>query len=167
MKSTTSMKKLSSFSLALVFLFFALHSMGTAGAHGLRKVKTEGSHVYYEGSVIVSGAYHQQVRESEIGNYVAGLICFSVHGSTARLIPREKDSRSPWFCFSNAHTARTALKIPTEAPGGACIIYGKATVQISKYVVNRNESEVHDIAFLDKVISFDKPTFRKKCSIVP
>ncbi len=161
------MNKPSSFSLALVFLFIALHSVGTTGAQGLRKVKTEGSHVYYEGTVIVSGAYHEQIRESEIGNYEAGLICFSVIGPTERLIPREKDSRSPWFCFSNTNKARTALKIPTETPTGTCIIYGKATVQISKYMVNRNESEVHDVAFLDKVISFDKPTFRKKCSVVP
>ncbi len=69
--------------------------------------------------------------------------------------------------FFEYKKARTALKIPAETPSGTCIIYGKATVQISKYMVNRNESEVHDVAFLDKVISFDKPTFRKECSVVP
>lgn len=151
----------------LTLAAFFLSASSSAVEQTFRKVKATESHVYYEGTAVVSGAYHEKIRESEIGNFEAGLVCFSVIGPTGRLIPREQDPRSPWFCFSNTETARTSLKVPTEAPSGTCIIYGKATVQISKYVVDKRESEVHDVAFLDKVISLEKPTFRRECSVVP
>lgn len=155
------------FSLALAAVLLWTDGANAASNQGFQKVKTDGPHVYYEGSAVVSGAYHEKIRASDIGNFEEGLICFSVHGLTERLIPREQDPRSPWFCFANTEKARSALRIPASAPGGTCIIYGKATVQISKYVVDKTESEVHDMAFLDKVVSFEKPTFRKECSVVP
>jgi hypothetical protein len=133
-----------------------------------RLVKIEKPFAYYEGNVVVSGYYHEQVGVGEIGmNFEKGLICFNVKGPTEKLIPREQDSRSPWFCFSNTEKARAELKVSGQAPEGTCFIFGKATVQISKYVVDKTESEVHDTANLDRVISFEKPVFRKECSTVP
>ncbi len=131
-------------------------------------IKIERPFAYYEGNVVVSGFYHEQVGMSEIGvNFEEGLICFSVKGPTEKLIPRDQDSRSPWFCFSNTEKARAELKVSGQVPEGTCVIFGKATVQISKYVVDRTESEVHDTANLESVISFEKPDFRKECSMVP
>lgn len=131
----------------------------------LRLVKTEKSLSYYEGSVVVSGIYHEKIRESEIGNFEAGLICFTVQGPTIKFIPHEDDAGFPWFCFSNTAEARTALKMPRVAPDGTCYIVGTATVQISKYVANNYPSEVHDKANLDKVIVSDEASFKKECSL--
>lgn len=141
-------------------------SEGAESKKGFHKIKSDGSYVYYEGSVIVEGAYHVQVIDDTISSEY-GLVCFSVHGPTERFIPRENDSRSAWFCFTNTAKARSALRIPAEVPPDTCIIYGKATVKISNYVVNRCESECHDEAILDRVISYEKPTFRKECNIMP
>lgn len=164
-------KKLSLLTVLIILLIvttiFLLAAVVSAERkEGFQKAKTKGSFVYYEGSAIVSGAYHVQIEDDGIGSE-AGLVCFSVHGSTERLIPREQDSRSPWFCFTNTAKARSALKIPKNTPPDTCIIYGKATVQISKYIADRCESECHDEAILDRVISYEKPTFRKECNVMP
>jgi hypothetical protein len=152
--------------LSLPFLGSSWES--EAAERKFKLVKIERPFTYYEGSVVVSGFYHEQVGVGEIGvNFEKGLICFSVKGPTEILIPRNQDSRSPWFCFSNTEKARAELKVSGQAPEGTCFIFGKATVQISKYVVDKTESEVHDTANLDRVISFEKPVFRKECSMVP
>ena len=161
----TAFRFLSLLLFAVSVLFQPLLATAAEGPQQLRLVKIESPFSYYEGNVVVSGIYHEKIRESEIGNFEAGLICFSAEGPTEKLIPREHDSRSPWFCFSNTAEARAALKIPSNAPDGACYIVGTATVQISKYVVDKTMSEVHDTANLDKVIMFSKPTFKKECSV--
>jgi hypothetical protein len=142
-----------------------LHATDTDTQQQLRLIKIEKPFAYYEGNVVVSGLYHEKLRESEIGNFEAGLICFSVKGPTERLIPRDRDPRSPWFCFSNTEKARAALRIPKEVPADTCYVVGTATVQISKYVVDKTDSEVHDTAKLDQVISFSSPTFKTECSL--
>lgn len=150
---------------AAVLFQFLGNNANAVQAQQLRKVQTKDALVYYEGSIIVSGVYHKKLRESEIGNFEAGRICFDVRGPSAKLIPRENDSRSPWFCFSNPSEASSAFKIPSSAPDSMCRIVGTATIQISKYVVNKAESEVHDTAHLDKVISATAPTFKPECSL--
>jgi hypothetical protein len=151
----------------LVFLVIVTSiSEGADSRKGFHKAKTNGTFIHYEGSAIVSGAYHVELRD-EGDSTELGFVCFSVHGPTERFIPRENDWRNAWFCFANTAKARAALKIPSKVPPGTCIIYGKATVQISKYIVNRCESECHDSAVLDKVISYEKPTFRKECNAMP
>lgn len=151
--------------LSILFCFTSI-SESAENKKEFHKIKSDESYVYYEGSVIVQGAYHVQVIEDNVGSEY-GLVCFSVHGPTERYIPRENDSRNAWFCFKNTAKARSAMSIPTTVPPSTCIIYGEATVQISKYIVNRCESECHDEATLDKVIKYEKPTFRKECITVP
>lgn len=153
------------FAVAPSVLLAGPSSTDAESGQGFRLVKTEGSLAHYKGSAIVSGRYHEKLRESEIGNFEAGLICFSVKGETEKWIPRENDSRSPWFCFSNTADARSMLGFASKVPDGTCYVVGVATVQISEYVANRADTEVHDTAKLDRVIGFEKPDFKKECSI--
>lgn len=147
---------------ALVVTIDFSPSMGFGAENGFRKVRTEETDIYYEGSVIVSGIYRVQTIDDGIGSEY-GLVCFSVHGPTEHLIPREGDNRTPWFCFSNTARALSALRIPDRVPWGTCIIHGKATVKISNYHVVKSASEVHDEAILVRVISYEKPRFRREC----
>lgn len=152
--------------LALLLFFGGMTASCAASTDQLKLIKRDQHRAHYEGSIVVSGIYHEQIRRSEMLNYEKGLICFSVRGETERLVPREKnDSRSPWFCFTNTADARAALKVPSKAPEGTCYIIGAATVQISNYAANTYPSEVHDKARLDKVITVDKASFKKECSL--
>ena len=155
--------------LVVLFLFLLISNAAMSEEkQKLKLIKTEGEFSYYEGSIIVSGVFHEQVGVGDGGkNFEKGLVCFSVVGSTEKLIPREQDPRDAWFCFSNTGNARALFRISGNTPKDACFVLGKATVQISKYVVNRTASEVHDTAILDRVIYSEKPIFRKECSVLP
>ena len=153
--------------ITIIVIIFGIvsNNVGAEGKKGFHKVKSDERFDYYEGSAIVSGAYHMKLRD-EGDSSEAGLVCFFVHGPTERLIPRENDTRPPWFCFTNTARARSELRIPKNFPPGICTIYGKATVKISEYTVDSAASDVHDSAILDKVITYEKPTFSKECDVM-
>lgn len=113
--------------------------------------------IYYRGSVIVSGEYKAF---SPTAVFVGGQLCFYADEETGYLIPRENgDERNPWFCFNNPEKAKKMLGIDSGkifSDEKVAYVYGKATVKISNYVVDKKESEVWDTADLDEVISKEK-----------
>lgn len=127
----------------------------------LQKIKEEGKHVYYSGKITVSGTYRELYGNSPSAN----TLCFYTDEAAGYLIPRSEDTRTPWFCFSNQSQAEEMLGIDEKAiMKNATIkcISGKATIEVSNYIVNKLEGEAWDTANLDKVIS--KETYKTSCS---
>jgi len=133
----------------------------------LTKIKDNGRLVSYSGSVTVSGKYQEFYPETLLG----GELCFYADNETGYLIPRDPnlwgagngDSRNPWFCFNNQDKAKKMFGIDDKIFSNKTIkcIQGKATVEISSYVVDKLESEVFDTANLDEIIS--KENYSTQC----
>ncbi len=121
-------------------------------------MKQEKGLVYYEGKIIISGKYLLYPPDDA---FLDGLLCFDADKETGYLIPREQqfyggvepqlDSRAPWFCFSNKEAVKSFFS-PQSLPSPKCN-YGTAAVEISNYIVTLWETEAHDTAKLEKVIS--------------
>jgi hypothetical protein len=146
--------------IATSFVLFPLLAVAYGGK-GFQLIRSEGDLFYYEGNIAVSGTYSWQLNEIE-----QGALCFFVKGPTEKLIPREHDSRMPWFCFSNDREAKIAFNIPSSVPKGVCEFSGQATIRISEYVVNRMQSSVHDTAKLEEIVSRTDPAL-KQCEPRP
>ena len=146
--------------IATSFVLLPLLAMASGGK-GFLPIRSEGDLFYYEGNVTISGTYSWQLNEIE-----QGALCFFVKGPTEKFIPREHDSRMPWFCFSNDREAKKAFKIPSSVPQGVCEFSGQATIRISEYVVNRAQSSAHDTARLEEIVSRTNPVL-KQCELRP
>lgn len=123
------------------------------------KVSEDERNVFYNGEVTVSGKYQEL---SPNGPFIGEQLCFYVDTDTKYLIPRENgDTRNAWFCFKDQEKAKVAFGIDDKkafADSSVECIQGKATIQISDYVVDKLEAEVFDTASLVKVVSKDEYT---------
>lgn len=126
----------------------------------LVKIKEDDRFVFYSGSITVSGKYEELYPEGLLG----GELCFYPDNETGYLIPRDSslwgqgngDTRTPWFCFKNQDKAKEMFDInDNKIFGNKTIecIQGKATIEVSNYIVDKAESEVFDTADLNKIIS--------------
>lgn len=143
----------------LIFLciVFILYSNVAEAEQRLILLKHDGDKSYFTGVVTVSGEFELRTDETTL-EVLGEVLCFTPKGETAKLIPRGKgDSRMAWFCFVPQMEAWKLLKIPASPVAGTCGYSGNATIQISNYVVDHNESEVYDEARLVKVISATAP----------
>lgn len=134
----------------------------------LTQIKDDGRLVSYQGSITVSGRYQEIYSNSPI----EGQLCFFPDSETAHLIPREvnaqdsgkSDDRIAWFCFKNQDEAKKIFGINDadifDDKKIECI-EGKATVQVSNYIVDKLEGDVFDTANLDKVVS--KENYSTQC----
>jgi len=140
--------------IALSLLALSLTSMAaTPISEALVKSRTKGTLIYYSGTITLTGTVDWRT-DDETLDLIGDHVCFVPAGSSAKLIPREKsDSRSPWFCFSNQAMAMKSLGIPASKPNGACGYAIEATLVVTDYIANREESEVFDIARLVAVKS--------------
>ncbi len=131
----------------------------------LTKIKEEGRYVYYDGTITVSGKYQEYGPENLLG----GELCFYADEKTGYLIPRDPnlwgenngDTRSPWFCFEDQNEAKEMFDINDEeifSDKTTKCVQGKATIEISNYIVNKLQAAVFDTANLDKIISKEKYT---------
>lgn len=123
----------------------------------LKKVSEDGRYIHYEGNITLSGKYNEYHPNTMMG----GLLCFHADEATAYLIPRtESDLRDPWFCFNfedqesvKAQFGIDDKKIFTDDNDLDVCIEGKATIEVSNYVVDLLEGETVDRAKLEKIIS--------------
>jgi len=139
----------------------------------LKKLGEDNVHVYYDGKIIISGNY-QELSPSAISGET---LCFYADNATAYLIPRDPnlyglnngDKRNPWFCFSNQNSAKNMFGISDKnifsniATATSCI-KGKATIEVSNYVVDERESEAYDTAKLEKIVSKEEYAFLEECN---
>ncbi|MFT3816287.1 MAG: hypothetical protein QM750_01430 [Rubrivivax sp.] len=132
-----------------------LVAAGTVAADGPSELVFErkaGHLRYYRGSVLLEGVAERYTDKETLGLQGDNL-CFVVAGPSQRYIPREGDTRVPWFCFSDRKAALLALKLPDEPAKGTCGYRVPATVVVGDYAVNRQESAVFDTATLIAVRS--------------
>lgn len=119
----------------------------------LVKTNTKGNLVYYSGRVTVSGTIERRT-DDDSTEMIGDQVCLFPEKVSAKVIPRgTDDSRDPWFCFSNRIAAMKLLQVPNQKPKGVCGYRLEATVQVTDYIVNFNESEVFDTARLVQVVS--------------
>lgn len=118
----------------------------------------EGAVNFYNGNIVVSG----KIDINPHDEFFSGMLCMLVDKTTSHLIPRVGDPRTPWFCFENLEDAITMLKINAERINKECFS-GFATVEITDYQQDKNESEVSDLAKLVRVLESRKFSY-KKCS---
>ena len=125
----------------------------TTPATTLEEINQEGTKVYYEGTITVSGEY----REYQPDTLLGATLCFYPDGETSYLVPRSaEDTRLAWFCFDNQDEAKELFEInETEAFGDSTVecIEGLATIEVSNYTVDLLEAAVFDTASLDNIVS--------------
>ncbi|EKD63687.1 MAG: hypothetical protein ACD_51C00226G0007 [uncultured bacterium] len=119
----------------------------------LTVMNQEGTKVYYEGSITVSGKYQEYTPDSFMG----GTLCFYPDDTTKYLIPRsDEDRRKAWFCFEDQESAKELLGInDAEIFDDTTIecIEGLATIVVSDYTVDLLEAAVFDTANLGNIVS--------------
>lgn len=134
----------------------------------LTKSKEENRYVYYNGTITVSGKYHEWSPDGLLG----GILCFYPDETTGHLIPRDPDmwgpgqgdERIPWFCFKDQEKAKEMFGLNDDeifSDKTVECLEGKATVTVSNYVVDKMESSVFDTAELNKIVS--KEAFKTTC----
>lgn len=117
-----------------------------------KKLKQEGALVYYTGSVTLEGEFWYPISASE-QEMIGDQVCFDVAEQDGKKIPRDSDdSRSPWFCFKDTQQAVEQFGLTDFAKLKVCELRGKATIEVSNYVVDREETETHDVAELVKLV---------------
>lgn len=117
-----------------------------------KKIKQEGSLVYYAGSVTLEGEFWYPISMSE-REVIGDQLCFNVADTNAKLIPREQDdTRSPWFCFKDTQPAAEQLGLTELAKLKVCELKGKVTVKVTNYVVDKAETDTNDTAVLVAVV---------------
>ena len=138
----------------VAFLLAAACSNLAHSADGrLSPVRTEGPLTYYEGTVTIHGKVERRTDPTWL-ELMGDVICLEAQGKSRTLIPRSaNDSRSTWFCFDDHKMALKLLNLPSAPAKGTCGYYAPATVRVTNYVVNREESEVTDTARLATVIT--------------
>lgn len=102
---------------------------------------------HYKGTVLLEGVAERRV-DKETTELVGDNLCFIVSAKSRALIPRDKDERLAWFCFTERDDAIRALRLPSAPDRGTCGYRMPATVVVGSYVVNRSEAEVFDTAAL-------------------
>lgn len=145
------MKSLNLLALILAFCFSL-----PASAERLVKESQKGSLVYYKGTITVTGEFSRHTDPDSL-SIMGDVLCFTAKGASAKLIPRDNDGRSPWFCFSNKKEAMKMLNVPSQISQKSCGYKGKAELTVTRYVADRAETETNDIAQLVRVISSTKP----------
>jgi hypothetical protein len=143
---------------ALLVSFAALFSLSVNAADATSGfvLHEKSGHLYhYSGSAQVDGVAERRTDEESL-KHEGDNLCFVVAEYSRRFIPREGDSRAPWFCFSRRDAALRALRLPPAPAPGTCGYRLTATVVIGNYVANRKESEVFDTATLLAVKSRGK-----------
>jgi hypothetical protein len=126
------------------------------GSTQLKLERAANNLVYYSGTIVVSGAFTIRLDETSV-QLIGKRVCFLPEGETRKLIPRDNDRRTPWFCFSNQAVAEKLLQIP-EQENGSCGVTGTAEIVISDYMVDKAEGDVFDTAKLVKIISRSTPS---------
>lgn len=139
----------------------------------LTKIKDDGRFISYNGSIVVSGKYNVRKSGPDYPEVVlGGKLCFYPDNATGYLIPRDPnlwgpgsgDARMPWFCFKDQYKAKEMFGINYDeifSDKTIECIQGKATIEVSDYVVDKLESAVFDTANLNKIIS--KENYSTQC----
>jgi hypothetical protein len=128
-------------------------SAALSAGEGFVPLRTEGPMTYYEGTATLGGKVERRADEAWL-ELMGDLVCFEAAPASKALIPRAPDdSRTAWFCFDNPKEALRLLNLPAFPVKGTCGYEAQATVRVSRYVVNRLESEVTDTARLLKVVT--------------
>jgi hypothetical protein len=136
-------------------LLVAVAFWGTAqsASNGFVALHTEGSLTYYQGTATLQGKVERRTDETWL-ELMGDLVCFEASGASKALIPRTPDdSRAAWFCFDDDKETMKLLRLPRSAAKGTCGYEVQATVRVTGYVVNREESEVTDVAKLVSVVA--------------
>lgn len=131
-------------------LLCTLLPVGVAAAAAPSALVLEGQvgHLHhYKGSVLLEGVAERRV-DKETTELVGDNLCFIVSARSRALVPRDKDERLAWFCFTERDAAIRALRLPSAPAQGTCGYRMPATVVVGSYVVNRSESDVFDTAAL-------------------
>jgi hypothetical protein len=136
----------------------SITSLSADQAVGFKKIRQNGSLVYYSGRVILKGEY-EYYKSEEVQEVMGDQVCFRPSKKDGKLIPRDKDDyRMPWFCFKNAQQAKDLFGMADLINNPkVCKISGVATVEVTNYVVDRAETETNDTANLVKIIKKSKP----------
>ena len=138
--------------LALALLAVVLPTHAAEPVSAFTKTKQEGSLVYYAGTGTLEGEFWYPIaaREQEV---IGNQLCFNVSDQDVKLIPRDADDqRSAWFCFKDTEEAAKQLGLTEFAKKSVCEIKGKATVEITNYVVDREETDTNDRAELVNIM---------------
>lgn len=148
--------KIFSFLACLLLCFSGIAS----AAEGLTRGNKDGPYVYYKGTVTVSGTFSRST-DREILEFFGDRLCFHTDKASAALIPANPvngaPDEPPSFCFSNTKTAMRLLKVPGNITNRHCGYRGKATVTITGFVADLEETATFDTAKLIRVISKTKP----------
>lgn len=117
-----------------------------------KKLKQEGALVYYSGSATLQGEFWYPISNSE-REVIGDQLCFDVPDPQSKLIPREADDqRSTWFCFKDTQQAIKQLGLTELAKQKVCELRGTATVEVTNYVVDKEQTDTNDRAELVAVI---------------
>lgn len=143
--------------LKLLILSVLLSSMvmpvkATESMSPFKQTKQEGSLVYYSGTATLEGEFWYPIGSGD-QEIIGDNVCFNVADSDSNLIPRDKDDeRTAWFCFKDTQETAKELGISDFARMKVCEIKGKVTVEVTDYVVDKEETETFDVATLVKVV---------------
>ncbi|MFZ1388203.1 MAG: hypothetical protein WBP46_15235 [Thiolinea sp.] len=144
--------KLSLVTAALLVTVIAAPSWASEQGAGFKKIKQQGSLVSYSGTVTLEGEFWYPIGSGDqeiIGNQ----LCFNVTDQDSKLIPRDKDdTRSAWFCFKDTQQAAEQLGVSEFADMEVCEVKGKVSVEVTNYVVDKEQTDTNDVAELLKVV---------------
>lgn len=135
---------------ALWIPLFALLLVGTtrSAAPSILVLEKKVGHLYYyKGTVLLKGVAERRM-DTETLELVGDNLCFFVSATSRNQIPRDRDERLAWFCFTERDTAIRTLRLPSTPAKGTCGYRMPATVVVGNYVANRQEAEVFDTASL-------------------
>lgn len=125
---------------------------GTTADTGFKKMKQEGSLVYYSGTTSLEGEFWYPISVSE-REMIGDQICFNVAEQDAHKIPRDSDdTRSPWFCFKDTQTVVREFGLTEFAKLEVCELKGKASIEVTNYVVDKAQTDTNDVAELVKLV---------------
>ncbi|MDP2229006.1 MAG: hypothetical protein Q8J78_16195 [Moraxellaceae bacterium] len=119
-------------------------------ADTFKLVNRDGRYAEYEGTMVMTGRFERR-QDAETLDWRGDRVCFFPEAADVKKLPRVFDSRPPMFCFSNSRSAVTQLQLPAQPPAGSCGIGGRATVNISRYIVENGVGETYDMAMLNQV----------------
>lgn len=133
---------------------------GAYAAEGLIENYRNGPYIHYQGTGTVSGTFSRNTDRERLEFFI-DMLCFQTDKASARLIPvnpvNGTANETPAFCFSNTKEAMRLLKVPRKISNRNCGYQGKATVTITGFVADLEETATFDMARLVRVISTTKP----------
>ena len=138
------------------YCLFAAIAFGCAALsaeEGFVAMRTEGQLTYFKGTATLQGKVERRADPTTL-ELMGDRICFEALGPSKTLIPRSPDDgRTAWFCFDDHKEALNLLKLPRSPLKATCGYEAHATVRVTSYLLNREESEVTDLAKLVSVVA--------------